>query len=135
MRRGAELFARARTNVEHMGLRYAILLIGKRRIQGAYGKRMRTGGFMQKRPNGGVKSSQRLVIQVIQKIPEQAQVKPRLLWKIKRPPDVFGKFGFGVIAQLQLQDGIRIHRREVQPALKLGKKFDRLGQRRTNFQD
>lgn len=83
MRCRSGLLARAWPDTEHVGLGNTILLVGERRIQRANGECMRPCGFVQKWPNGRIERTQSLIIQVIQKIPEQTQVKLGSLGKTK----------------------------------------------------
>lgn len=77
------LFTLAWPDTEHVGLCNTILLIGEGGIQRPDGKCMRTRGFVQKWLDGNIERAQGLVVEVVQKIPKQAQVKTRTLGKIQ----------------------------------------------------
>ena len=102
MRCGAGLFALTRPDTEHMCLFNTVLLIGERGIERAHGKCMCTCGFVQERSNCGIECPQCLVIEVIQKIPEQAKVKACIFGKIEGTNDMFSKLCFRAVTQLHL---------------------------------
>jgi len=124
-----------RADTEHMGLVDAILLIRERGIQSANREGMCTSGFVKVGFNRLVERPQSLVIQVVQEIPEQAQVKAGVFRKSKRLLEVINKLGFGGLALLHLQNGVRIHACELQTTFILREKFDGFGQGLTNFQN
>jgi len=72
MGRSVSLLACSWPDTEHMSLLNAVLLIGKRRIQRPHRECMRARGLVQVGLDRGIECPQCLVIQIIQKIPEQA---------------------------------------------------------------
>lgn len=72
-----------RPDAEHVFFFYPVLLVRKRSIQGSDRKRVAPGTLVQVWFQRGIKGPQSTVIQVIQEIPEQAEVKPCSFWKTK----------------------------------------------------
>lgn len=84
MRVSACLLTRTRPDAEHVCLLDPVLLIGKPGIQGPHCKCVAPRPFVKVRADRDVKRTQCLVIEVIQKIPEKAEIKPCTVRKTKR---------------------------------------------------
>lgn len=97
----------------------SILLIGKGSIECANCKRMRPGRFVTIWFDRSIERPYGLVIKVIQKVPEQTQIKTRALWEAERLSEVLGQLIFRVFTQLHMQHGVRVHRGKMKTAFEL----------------